>query len=378
MQDRLDWYKNLQRLKTGVAKVVLVPKDSRGPRLISCEPLEYQWIQQGLGRKLFDYLERINPLTRKRVNFTHQDINQKLAQDSSRSLKFATLDLSDASDRVSLSLVRRVFIDLPELLGHLEACRTTATTLPDGRVLDLNKFAPMGSALCFPVEAYIFWVLIVAARVWETREPLKRVGESTFVYGDDIIVPTDKAPQCIQILESVGLRVNRDKSCITGSFRESCGVDAFKGVNVTPARLRTLWTGRSTDGSAYASYAAMANELGFRGYKIASTFLWNRIEQTYGRIPYGTVNSGFPCKVVQSPMLAISLNRKLLRWRLNRRLQRIEFLVKFLKPRKIASELDDWPRLLRDTVSEVSLQDPSVVVVPRSTQIKRGWAAVFS
>lgn len=31
------------------AQVILVPKDSRGPRLISCEPVDYQWVQQGLG-----------------------------------------------------------------------------------------------------------------------------------------------------------------------------------------------------------------------------------------------------------------------------------------------------------------------------------------
>lgn len=35
LQDRLVWYKSMQRLKTGEAKVLLVPKDSRGPRLIS-------------------------------------------------------------------------------------------------------------------------------------------------------------------------------------------------------------------------------------------------------------------------------------------------------------------------------------------------------
>lgn len=34
--DRLDWYKSLDRRESGEAKVVLVPKDSRGPRLISC------------------------------------------------------------------------------------------------------------------------------------------------------------------------------------------------------------------------------------------------------------------------------------------------------------------------------------------------------
>lgn len=40
--DRWRLYEDLEALETGTAKVVLVPKDSRGPRIISCEPLEYQ------------------------------------------------------------------------------------------------------------------------------------------------------------------------------------------------------------------------------------------------------------------------------------------------------------------------------------------------
>jgi len=212
LTDRLDWYRLLQRLERGRARVVLVPKDSRGPRLISCEPLEYQWIQQGLGRKLANHLEYRNRYTRGRINFTHQDINRSLAQTSSTSERFATLDLKDASDRVSLELVRRIFKRSPELVRALEACRTTETELPDGRVIPLQKYAPMGSALCFPVEAYIFWVVIVSAVIRGKNLPLERVGRQVYVYGDDIIVPTEWALLSIQALESVGLLVNRDKS----------------------------------------------------------------------------------------------------------------------------------------------------------------------
>ena len=187
--DRLDWYKSLDRRESGEAKVVLVPKDSRGPRLISCEPLEYQWIQQGIGRKLVSHLES-NPLTRGQINFTDQTVNQRLALQSSIDRRYATLDLKEASDRVSVDLVSGVFKRTPNLLRALLATRTTATKLPDGSVLPLNKFAPMGSALCFPVEATVFWCIAVAAIIRETRRPLNEVGHEVFVYGDDIIVPT--------------------------------------------------------------------------------------------------------------------------------------------------------------------------------------------
>jgi len=372
--DRRAWYFGLERLRTGQAKVVLVPKDSRGPRLISAEPLEYQWIQQGLGRKMVVHFEQVCKLTRGQINFTDQKINQRLSLESSISREYATLDLKDASDRVSLDLVRRIFGLTPELLRALEACRTTETRLPSGEVVELKKYAPMGSALCFPVEAYCFWVLLVSAIVSSSRMPLSRVGKLIYVYGDDLIVPTDMAERCIHVLESVGLRVNKSKSCIHGFFRESCGVDAFKGVDITPTRLKKLWTGRSGDASAFTSYSAIASHLASRGYEGTSSLMVALLEGTYGKLPYGTLSSGFPCQIVPERAEAEEFNSSNFRTRWNRRYQRLEFFVKYASPRRIDTKLDGWPRLLRSFTSG-SGDDPSHVVVPRSTLIKRGWRA---
>jgi hypothetical protein len=175
LMDRLGWYRSLERHESGVAKVVLVPKDSRGPRLISCEPLEYQWIQQGLGRKLVSHLES-SWITKGQVNFTNQEINRSLALSSSVNKRYATLDLKEASDRVSVDLVSHLFSHNEEMLQCLLASRTTATKLPDGSELALKKFAPMGSALCFPVEALCFWAISVAAVMRRFRLQRQEVG----------------------------------------------------------------------------------------------------------------------------------------------------------------------------------------------------------
>lgn len=92
------------------ARVVLVPKDSRGPRLISCEPLSNQWIQQGLMRAIVRLVES-HPLTKDAVHFTDQRPNQFGALLGSSTGKFATLDLNEASDRVSVGLVKLLFPD---------------------------------------------------------------------------------------------------------------------------------------------------------------------------------------------------------------------------------------------------------------------------
>lgn len=220
------------------AKVILVPKDSRGPRLISCEPCENQYIQQGILKIMVNRLQS-HPLTGGHVNFTDQTINQDMAVKASSTLEWSTLDLKDASDRVSLDLVKKVFVHTPLINGIL-ACRTHQTELPSGERLLLSKHAPMGSALCFPVMAATIWSLLFAGFIGIGLTPVS-AAQSIFVYGDDIIVPTDLADYAIRILERYALRVNRNKSFIGSRFAESCGMDCFDGHDVTPVRLRRIW-----------------------------------------------------------------------------------------------------------------------------------------
>jgi hypothetical protein len=371
LMDRLGWYKGLERRQAGVAKVVLVPKDSRGPRLISCEPLEYQWIQQGLGRELVDHLES-SRITGGQINFRDQEVNRSLALSSSKTGDFATIDLKEASDRVSVDLVRLLFANNEQVLKCLLATRTTATKLPDGSELPLKKFAPMGSALCFPVEALCFWAVSVAAVMRRLRLQRQEVGSRIFVYGDDIIVPTDWAPIVMSALESVRLKVNASKCCVTGNFRESCGMDAFKGVQVTPIRLKKPWV-KSRNGSTYAAWLAFAQSMSDRGYSLCAGLAWNRVENTYGFIPYGVATSPYPCKTVSSFVLARALNRGRVKMRWNAQYQRSEVLVLCLKSSKLDTTLDGWTRALRNLVSGQS-DDPTRVVVPSSTKIKRGWS----
>ncbi len=215
------------------AKVILVPKDARGQRLISCEPRETMWIQQGLLPVLQGRMEQC-ALTRGQINFTDQTLNQKGAFYGSISRKSATLDLKDASDRVSMKLIQRLF---PEIwVTILTACRSAHTQLPDGSLVSLCKHAPMGSALCFPIMALCIWALVTAATRTKSKSG-KTPG--VLVYGDDIVVPSHFVGRVITVLEAVGLRVNRNKSFVDGFFRESCGKEYFHGVDVTPVRVRT-------------------------------------------------------------------------------------------------------------------------------------------
>ncbi len=132
-------------------RVVFVPKTLKSPRVIGIEPACMQYTQQALLPLIVDRLESRFP-TKGHVNFSRQDVNAKLALKSSKDRQMATLDLSEASDRVLSSVVYDMLSSVPILRDAIFACRSQRATLPNGVTLPLEKFASMGSALCFPIE----------------------------------------------------------------------------------------------------------------------------------------------------------------------------------------------------------------------------------
>jgi len=314
------------------AQVLLVPKDSRGPRLISCEPVDFQWIQQGLRQAIYELVETTD-LTRYNVFFTDQSPNQKGALLGSLTGRYATLDLKEASDRVSISLVHLLF---PEHLHRfLDASRSVSTVLPSGEKLVLRKFAPMGSALCFPIMALTIWALLTASA------PDEDTRESILVYGDDVIVPTAFAESAMSILEVFGLKINRTKSCTQGLFRESCGVDAFQGVDVTPVRFRTVWD-TSFRPDVYTSWIAYANHLWDKRYYNTYDYVVSKLEAIYGPIPGEDLSFG------RYPSLRYSAARSQdFKRRSNAKLQKLEHKVFVEVSSSVTQVLPGWNMLLR-------------------------------
>jgi len=337
------------------ARVILVPKDSRGPRLISCEPVDFQWIQQGLGKAIVDLVES-HYLTRDNVRFTDQQPNQFGAVLGSITGEYATLDLNEASDRVSVDLVHLLFPS--KVLPYLEAARSVATELPDGSIIKLRNYAPMGSCLCFPIMALTIWAILAAA----TQNADAR--ESIYVYGDDVIVPTAQAGDAIELLESFGLKVNRDKSCIKGLFRESCGVDAFKGTIVTPIRLRTVWSSKPSP-DVYTSWIAYANSFYDRGYFSTYEYIVGALCSIYGTIP--SDDMGLPC-----PSLREYAEVRPLRTRFNANLQKRQYRVWDVRSPVVLHESEGWQMLLRFFTESKSAagSEPTVTGIPWFLRIK--------
>jgi len=343
------------------AQVVLVPKDSRGPRVISCEPLENQWLQQGLMRAMVPWIER-HPLTRNDVRFTNQEPNRMAALAGSLHGELCTLDLKEASDRVSVWLVEQLFPG--PLLEALLATRSLATKLPDGTVLPLQKFAPMGSACCFPVLATCVWALLRAGSAGAD-------GKTVLVYGDDVIVETAEADHAIEQLETYGLHVNRDKSCTSGLFRESCGMDAYQGENVTPVRFRTVWS-PSPAADTYESWIAYANSLHHAGYSTTAIFIAELLRSVYTRVPVevqktevvrrGEIIAIKPYRPHRFPALAFdSIEMLPMRTRVSHDFQIMQQRVRVVVPRKTEVEQPGWISLMRFFTERCQSRDTTTV-----------------
>jgi hypothetical protein len=216
------------------ARVITVPKTAKGPRIITAEPVYNQFIQQGLSAEFERWM-----FQRRSVSYEYQTPNQELAREGSISGEWATLDLSEASDRLSLGIVKLLLRRYPVIHDSVLACRSQRSVLPDGTTVLLRKFASMGSALTFPIETLVFATIAAMGMRRKYPKMTKVAIENNLrVYGDDIIVPTDCTQDVVDCLESFGLRVNRHKSFSEGNFRESCGGDFFMGSRVVPVRAR--------------------------------------------------------------------------------------------------------------------------------------------
>jgi len=263
-------------------KVIAVPKTLKTPRIIAIEPTSQQYMQQAVSHGLVHAIESWSELSitwtgkdsalgRFFIGFEKQEPNRLLALEGSLNGSLATLDLSEASDRVLNRHVEFLFARFPRLSEAIQATRSLKACVPGHGTVSLAKFASMGSALCFPVEAMVFITIIFAAIADERQVPLNRelmfdLRGKVRVYGDDIIVPVEHVSAVILALEAFGLKVNKDKSFWNGKFRESCGGDFYDGRWITPVRLRKDLPRTLHDVSETVGLVALRNNLYWRGY----------------------------------------------------------------------------------------------------------------
>jgi hypothetical protein len=247
-------------------KVITVPKTLKTPRIIAVEPTCMQYMQQAILEPLISLIEG-DTILNSFLGFSDQEPNQLLAKKSSADGSLATLDLSEASDRVSNQLVRTMLSDHPHLQLAVDATRSRRADVPGFGVQRLAKFASMGSALCFPFEAMVFLTIIFLGIEKELntrfskKSHLRDFFDRVRVYGDDLVVPVDSVESVILSLEHFGAQVGRSKSFWIGKFRESCGKEYYDGYDVSIVKVRRVPPTSQSDVQGVISHVSLANQL---------------------------------------------------------------------------------------------------------------------
>lgn len=222
------------------------------------------FMQLGIWREISDGVPR-DDLLSNFIRFDDQALNQELARKGSIDGSLATLDLSEASDRVSYQLVLAMLGNHPHLRAGIDATRSRRADVPGHGVQRLAKFASMGSALCFPFEAFVFLTIVFLAIEHDAGVPLTRKAMKAYagrvaVYGDDIIVPVDNAATVVRYLSLFGLKVNSGKSFWSGNFRESCGKEYYRGHDVSIVRIREELPTQRQHAKQIVSAVSMRNQ----------------------------------------------------------------------------------------------------------------------
>lgn len=201
-------------------RLLTVPKNWKTDRTIACEPEGNLPLQLAFDTYVKRRLKKVG------IDLSDQGVNQRLALKGSRTNSLATLDGEMASDTVSYNTVAWLFP--PTWFSFLDRVRTPCYKIGgQGLSIPYQKFSSMGNGSTFCIETLIFAAVCYAVGVPEYS-----------VYGDDIICSRAYADQVIHLLRFLGFKINKDKTFIDGPFRESCGVDAYHGIDITPVYMR--------------------------------------------------------------------------------------------------------------------------------------------
>jgi hypothetical protein len=310
-------------------------------------------------------------LTKGKINFTDQSVNSKIALESSASRSFATIDLKDASDCLSLKLFRFLFGGASKFF---ESCRATDIKLLDGRVHQLRKYAPMGNATVFPVESLVFWAVVRSGILCYYGETC----DDVYVFGDDIAVPTKFYDGAIKALVRAGFKPNPNKCFSRGLFRESCGVDAFNGIDVTPHRIKKHGM-KSL--SQLVSACSLAKNMRMDGYEETASLLYYEVSKVAGKLHLSNnPDAQGIYEYVKRDIGYLLRYEPSFRW--NGKFQRWETKIVQVQPVLSRLERHDWyhvmDSLLRiqskgDLITERGLSYP----VPHRTRRSCGWTPVL-
>lgn len=203
--------------------LVFVPKSFKALRSIMPNTTLGGFYSYGLGVLIGDRLAAAGLDIR-----TRQEKHRNWIKRYSKDRSHATADLSAASDSFR-----------PELINMLVP-REWYRALKLGRIRYFNEpgsgdsqqylvsFMTMGIGFTFQLQTLLFYCLLLAI-----KELLSLRGRVS-AYGDDLIYPSPMHKHVEKVFSQLDFILNIDKTYVHDPFRESCGSDCCRGVDVRP------------------------------------------------------------------------------------------------------------------------------------------------
>jgi len=330
------------------AKLIAVPKTLDKPRLIASEPTANQWCQQSILQWIRRHMTTVANMV---IDFHSQEPSKQAALEASKANSgIATVDLSSASDRLSCWTVERFFRSNPSLLEYLWSSRTAVVKSElIGKSALMHKFGAQGAATTFAVQSLVYAGCALAATLYargfggKFRPTMADITSATVdvrVFGDDIIVPEESLAYLWILLNHLQLKVNMDKTHHVGVFRESCGMDAFAGEEVTPLYLADV-SPKVSSPTGVASWVCVSNNAHQMGY-------WNLSEWMMNQLPKGWLSKTVISRHIQPGVSFFTYTNGTFtsaksRW--NKDLQRTEHKVIAVKVRVSVKGRAGWSNL---------------------------------
>lgn len=292
----------------------MVPKSWKKGRGITKEATHLAFQQAGCRKAIRRFIRsELSNILLPHYTINDDEPNRELAKLGSFEGDFATIDLSSASDSITLKMVEQWTKNscLQQLLlktrsENIQLVWPEIDTRKNGeqyisyspehcesKVIPAYKYAGMGNGTTFTVESIIF-----CAIVWSAIESLGYDPSVIrwLVWGDDIIVPLKCAKAVIERLELNGFKVNKDKSFyeapdylgfvdgkeLWNCYRESCGGEYLAGSDVTPIRVPRTFIGFASMGAQHtpeslATTLDLFNKFDSLQYPVVRRMLWNEI-----------------------------------------------------------------------------------------------------
>jgi hypothetical protein len=193
---------------------------------------------------------------------------------------------------------------------------------------------------------------------------------SVAVFGDDLVVPVDCRELLVETLEVLHFKVNVHKSFWGANFRESCGVDSFRGVDVTPVYWKTFYDGGP---ESLESVIGTVNNLYKRWLMCASERLsWTLPCSQLAMVDTRSGVTGFQSRS--------GIDNSHLRRRWNRDLQREEVMVRLLRQKVTKTATNDDTALLQYFTERPEPTTRWSHGIMQRPQLKNrlGWVSVHS